>query len=651
MRKTTFTGLLAWTAGVSLVFNPLPSLGEEVVDWGTQIWDPTSFYVPNEMQATAYDSETEERVSALCEQGWIATGGQFLCGGEIDSKINFQDSLPLEDGFVITGSTYLDPCSEAAENIYCIDSLRVAGSDGALTVAQVKQNEDDLNYRPDGGLSWESQELDGGADYPDFKLIASGQPSVWEASGAQHSGTSNLYSVNVVINFRYDAESGLSFPNYSATVIPVDMKTGAEYDKVTVVNNGGGSYGWSGNNDNCAWNDDDICAERKLFLENSFVELTVRLPKDVSGWYKGRVFDPEISADTANEDYNLVKISGTPAINLPYLTEVRIPLSQTPEDLKEFGESFQGGGQLLSDSDSSGIDFINAFKFTLLNNQANARNSVWQFSTIQLSDTQDQCYSNIVNGLDDQDGEGPGAIIGMVSTDSMVYSGQPPVLTDDGSLDYSVAGLSLDDQGQIVRASYSLSVREDYARCAYPVRGNLNPAVEVYEATNGLPKPGINVSSDTYTSSTGNQWWKVNVTGITFSNPIISVNLTGGRRSSVNDQAAPPQADRTERFTSRKRFSNFAPNSSRLSAIDKRAIRKFLRQNPGVSQVTCVGTSSGVPSTKSDRKLARARAAAACKFVVKVVPSVSTKTAIRVGQGNSKKFRSVILRIEGSKVS
>ena len=682
------SNLLSWDGSFSDEAQPT---------WSTQIWDPSSYYVPNYMLASA-DGVSEE----VCDTGFV--GGE--CGA-----VSFSDV-----GLNISGSTYLDPCSEDLTE-FCIESLRVAGSNGILRTANLQSD------RPLGGFSWDIQS-EVTADRS-FNLPAAGQPSLWEAPLANHSGISNLYSVNAVVEFRYNPETGLTFPNYSATVIPVDMFEGPGYQRVTATDSGSG-FSWTGNDNSCAWNDEGICAKRQLFLPNSRVELTVRIPKDVAGWYKGRVFDPKITAEQISETSNRVTISGSPAVKLPFLEDVKVTIDETPASFQATAFKLLGsGGLLISDSDRATVRFINAVKNAQsVQDQSNATNSIWQFSTLQLP-TADLCYQQIVND------EGPGAIIGMVSTDAMAYSGKPPSLVN-GSLNYSIAGLHKYEDGAVVRASYSLSVREDYARCAYGITGTLNPAVEVYENSTGDEKEGITFNSVNYLSN-GVEWWKVNVSGITFSNPTISISLTGGSTVNQSDPGgfggvptllptlknldvacAPAGVESSavlfgeglseitsariagletkvssvtaesliltvpalssgiydvtyvlgstsvvhedslticgnagQKLYAKKRFANFGGSSSQISETDRRQILAFLKANPGIQHVTCVGSTSGVPATRSDLNLAKARAENACRLAKSVVPGITTRTVASAGKGVGRIYRSVTLYVRG----
>lgn len=535
--------LAAWSGGFST--EPAPV-------WGTKIWDQSSFYVPNHMFADLNGTYT------ACDDG-IGAG---TCSSLDFSSISTADL----DALIISGKTYLEPCFDPVDgnnqilglDTFCIESVRVAGSSGTL------QNATQTADSPTGGFSWGLQ-TNSRSGYPDFNLRPSGQPSVWDAGvGAEHSGGGTTYSVNAVLDFSWSKRTGLLFPNYAATVIPVAMVTGTttEYPDVVAQPMASG-FSWSGDQAVCAWNesvdtnndnvdDQGVCAERHEFLAGSKVEISVRLPKTMAGWYKGRVFNPEISA-VALEDtpegtslgitssdpeaqFNRVTVVGEPAIRVPYLDSVDISFTETPLASRGFAMSLLGkGGQIISDSDASTVKYINGVKqASNVNNRANAETSVWQFSTLALPQS-DRCYSGLVAS------EGPGVIVGMVSTDSMAYSGKPPVFKN-GALNYSVAGLHEYLDGTETRAKYSLTVREAYARCAYNIlTGDLDPSVSVFETSDGTAKTGITFSADTFTSQ-GDDWWKVNVSGITFSNPTIAVTLTGGSQQQNNDNNPSPPA-------------------------------------------------------------------------------------------------------------
>lgn len=79
-------------------------------------------------------------------------------------------------------------------------------------------------------------------------------------------------------------------------------------------------------------------------------------------------------------------------------------------------------------------------------------------------------------------------------------------------------------------------------------------------------------------------------------------------------------------FASKRTIPDFAGGSAKLTKSFKAEIKKFLDKNGGVTAITCTGYTAGKPVIKSDKVLAKTRAANVCAYIEKIKPSVSTTT-------------------------
>lgn len=99
----------------------------------------------------------------------------------------------------------------------------------------------------------------------------------------------------------------------------------------------------------------------------------------------------------------------------------------------------------------------------------------------------------------------------------------------------------------------------------------------------------------------------------------------------------------TKPFAVSKRFSNYRGDRGPVVAGDLAAITAFIKANPGLTHVTCVGSTSGIPPRKTDPALAMARAKNACSVVEKLVPGVKIRLVANTGRGVGQFFRAVTL--------
>lgn len=102
-------------------------------------------------------------------------------------------------------------------------------------------------------------------------------------------------------------------------------------------------------------------------------------------------------------------------------------------------------------------------------------------------------------------------------------------------------------------------------------------------------------------------------------------------------------------FTVTKRFTGYRGDRGPVVARDLRAITAFIKANPGLTSVTCTGSTSGVPAKSTDQALATARATNACNIVKRLVPGVTTSISTITGQGVGQFHRAVIITGQGTR--
>ena len=100
-------------------------------------------------------------------------------------------------------------------------------------------------------------------------------------------------------------------------------------------------------------------------------------------------------------------------------------------------------------------------------------------------------------------------------------------------------------------------------------------------------------------------------------------------------------------FQVSKRFTGYKGDRGPVMASDRRAIANFLKAHPGLTEITCIGSTSGVPAKSTDAALATARATNACKIVKELAPSISTKISTSTGRGVGQFYRAVTLTGKG----
>ena len=92
-----------------------------------------------------------------------------------------------------------------------------------------------------------------------------------------------------------------------------------------------------------------------------------------------------------------------------------------------------------------------------------------------------------------------------------------------------------------------------------------------------------------------------------------------------------------------KRFTSYRGDRGAIVAADREAITAFIAANPGLTPITCVGSTSGQPASPTDQALAMARAENACSVVENLVPGITTRMVTSTGRGVGQFYRAVTL--------
>ncbi|MCF8529347.1 MAG: InlB B-repeat-containing protein [Aquiluna sp.] len=130
--------------------------------------------------------------------------------------------------------------------------------------------------------------------------------------------------------------------------------------------------------------------------------------------------------------------------------------------------------------------------------------------------------------------------------------------------------------------------------------------------------------------------------------PVNGVNLTG--KITIGSCIVAPVETLTEigsgevnPFRIAKRFTGYRGETGAIANSDREAITAFIAANPGLTHITCVGSTSGKPASATDQSLAMARAENACSVVEDLAPGVQTRMVASTGRGVGKFFRAVTL--------
>jgi hypothetical protein len=516
--KKVFTALLSLSLVLppsSVVANSIPdeqfSLGGLNGNSGAELQglliqdDLETASNPSHLVASMDSSRTHEK-KRIC----LSIDDEFC---KVASAIDFSANLPV--------------CSEKYK-INCVESFSAKFTDsGSVTTAieGTHQGQFPVVGRNDfEGL--ESRDLPTGAS-----------PGIWKLPGLVHGGGTDEYLVKFQLRGNANADQRFQFGSYDVTITPFTKKFGSfgrnwmtdgrEYANVDCKKLNlpcGPAVRFASSQDftPCAAVDDGACALKQAFPTDSTFKVVARLSQSPTGWLHGRVKSPDIQI-TQVSNYTKVSIEAEPVV-VPVVGVID-SYASLPDPLKNFYSNPMGlnGSSSWGEPGPTGRrnilaqpspDSENAFQALLnwsdyIKDKASASPTQWKIRTLNDQGSASYCFS------------GGNKLIGVVSTNSMVYLGGPPEFNSEvQSLDYKVASPHYTSKNEVFKGTYDLVMSSSVARCLYGFNSApLKASIQIVNE-NGQNSVATTVISEK------DGWLKLGAYGFTFSSPTLRVKLT-----------------------------------------------------------------------------------------------------------------------------
>jgi hypothetical protein len=262
-------------------------------------------------------------------------------------------------------------------------------------------------------------------------------------------------------------------------------------------------------------------------LENEFT-LDLRLPKNITGWFKGRLMSPTISVKPFSETSNLITVTARP-VAMPVMGGW-VKYDDLPSDfIKKLYPSAgypEGREQqlgLYADASQGARAFEEFLAWApFLKDRSLATLDIWSFGT-NMNSSKSRCMSSTTS------------VGGLVTTNASVYSSEPPTWDPIAmSLDYKIAAPHYNAEGVENSGSYTLAISNDVIKCLYGF--SELPA----SATVSILYSDSSTTVGTVAVGSKNGWSYFSADGFHFSAPTIRVKFVDPKAASI---AAPiPQA-------------------------------------------------------------------------------------------------------------
>jgi len=233
---------------------------------------------------------------------------------------------------------------------------------------------------------------------------------------------------------------------------------------------------------------------------------TLHLSNKVVGWFKARMKDVDIAISPFSETNNRLIVSGK-SVTVPTFA-VNRSLSDLTTQEKDFAAYF-GYGKGVSGGDPGDPRIFEYLEYwrPKFNDIASHMTTSWALKSTRWV-SENKCLKTT------------NRVLGVVSTNSMGYDGNPPKFID-GFLNYRVSGFHYGSDGKTLNlGSYDLVLRSDAARCLY---GFSNAPVSATVSISGAGG-AQNIASTVVSEKDG--WLKMKAAGFTFSEKQIKVKIT-----------------------------------------------------------------------------------------------------------------------------
>lgn len=545
----------------------------------------TSDYIPSHVIVTTADGQQH-----LCDNIGNDFGASAdVLGADSSDPCGVTSLLDLDPetgvGTYLSGRALLEPCT-SAEQEFCIESLSLGTE--TLTPATFNRQAKGPRFAGSGRVG-EVVPVEGLGEF------SGGTVSLW-TSTQNHSGGTGNYALNVAafLEAKYGFNEqgirvsylGLGYSGISASVTPfVEIDTSGDQgfsllDLTIEEKLLGGDFqvaAWvGGDGPRCAFAELDRCGRIVDFAEGTKVGLSLRVPKEIGGFFKGRMLDPNIEITSLSERFQRIEVTAEP-VKVPRFehtmatadidrSDVVYSFGPDPEDQltvgdigivemdPEFPSQVQGGLRGGFPASTYGaFDIIEWLKDrTGVDDTISGFNTIWSFGTLGeqavIPDSIDQsdpllCLADTTR------------VLGVVTSNAMAYQDSPPIINFDGSLSYTVAGMHFETDGVTpVQGTYDLVLASDVARCLYPElqnapAGSIEADVNITEVAPTVDGSDV-AKTATVTISEANNWLKLSAYGFTFSTNDIAVSLrattqeapAGGSAPAVIPVTTPPAA-------------------------------------------------------------------------------------------------------------
>lgn len=357
-------------------------------------------------------------------------------------------------------------------------------------------------------------------------------PSLWNFPGLTHTGRTSQYLVSFIVTAGFNGGSKASFGSYAATLNAVSIRAGA-YGRNEARDATGKDAATCGEKNSCGMEmvghsgadkfvcaslEDGFCAVRETLPSGVRFKIEVRLSQSPTGWLHGRMKNPNIDI---KEERSGVQISvEAEPVTVP-VVGILEDYSKLPAEMQRKyanptafywgngNSSLRSNALLMPSPDSQeAFEAMEIWK-DYIKDKANASPTEWAVRTMNYDVNLNRCLKSTSE------------LVGIVTTNSMVYLGGPPIFNKGSqTLDYKVGSPHYTSKGEVFKGTYDLQLKSSVARCLYSfTNAPISATVSI-----------VNNSGDSNIATTvvneRDGWLRMAAYGFTFSTPTVQVKLS-----------------------------------------------------------------------------------------------------------------------------
>lgn len=370
-----------------------------------------------------------------------------------------------------------------------------------------------------------------------LKTPAGGGISVWKLPTQSASNVNSVLGVAISLAFDVSRDHVAVLKDFHARLISADLKSGnyrlpenlaVDYFPTLGRSELRGGYPTTG----CEWTEAGLCAVKHEFTDGHRFALTMQMDNRLTGWLFGRMKDTSVTLQALSSTTNLLRVEGS-AINVGAgQADISSADAQSDSQVSQLLTNICKGAALKGWPEStycvSVLEQGDSFLFTSPAGEYVTKGlpegGVVPVIQRFLTSAPEQNSQWEIKGLPGA-GRGclndPATLMGLVTTNSMLYSPGAPSFVDD-SLVYQVAGAHLGFDGALFKGTYDLAMRSETVRCLYP--GFTTAPIKATVSVTSSDGSTQNVATELVNERNG--WLTLSAKNFTFSSPTIRIKLT-----------------------------------------------------------------------------------------------------------------------------